>query len=404
MLRAASRSNLQLRSPLSEHAYLRYGSPMETTSIHIIGNQATQLMRLARKGEVIAAEPTDHHVIPDLGRPITGLGDLRANDLVSALGIGSHNPLKLLVPSDASRCWARKSGILTKVLSTPLPAGAFLELKTVRGNNAIQLPSNLRVFVSSPAMLLVDGASAGRRKAKDNPSEILRLFLRLLAFADECCGWYYRDPFNPATGSIAYDDWHACTRLTNPTDILLFLQEARNIDGLPLARMIAPHIIDGSGSPMETFLNHALTLPPRYAGLSMPKPLANKQLVLTDGERRQIDFRHESLRPDLQWPDFNTLVEYLGDEEHSSRSARVEDKNRMQDYAVSPYTAFMLMYDDVRSAAALGRTALMLANEFSRKGARKEAYRVRALLANPTFQYKQNVLMATLLPPIMRYQ
>jgi hypothetical protein len=153
---------------------------------------------------------------------------------------------------------------------------------------------------------------------------------------------------------------------------------------------------------METYLNHALVLPRKYAGLSMKRPLANKQLVLDEAHRRNL--KHGTLRPDLQWPEYKVLAEYLGEAEHASRRARVEDKNRMQDYASTPYTAFPLMFDDVKNATALNKTALMIGREFARHGAKNEPSRLKKLITDQTFLANQRVLISVLLPPVKRYE
>ena len=210
-----------------------------------------------------------------------------------------------------------------------------------------------------------------------------RAMLRLLVFADECCGSYYRDGECEAEGAYQYDDRDNCTRFTDADALLAYIDEVGMTHGKRLARMIAPHVIDLSGSPMETYVNHALTLPPRFGGLSMKSPLANKQLVVEESKWREL--KHALLRPDMQWPDYNMLVEYLGDKEHAGKPARLDDKNRMQDYATAQYTAYPLMYDDVRNVAALDSTAQMLAGEFVRRGLSGELDRIRKLLRNEDF-------------------
>ncbi|MDO4805923.1 MAG: hypothetical protein Q4A07_01610 [Coriobacteriales bacterium] len=110
-----------------------------------------------------------------------------------------------------------------------------------------------------------------------------------------------------------------------------------------------------------------------------------------------------SLRPDLQWPELRTLVEYLGDEGHASHDARVEDKNRMQDYVSSGYKPFFLMFDDVKSVSALNRTAMMLAHEFAKNGKKFEPYRLQRLFKDEEFAHRQAVLVSRMLPPVTRY-
>ena len=133
----------------------------------------------------------------------------------------------------------------------------------------------------------------------------------------------------------------------------------------------------------------------------MHEPLVNQHLVI--GENTKLLLKHKSIRPDLQWPEYQTLVEYIGDEPHASKKARIEDKDRLQDYATAGYTACSLMFDDVRNATALNRTAEMIARSLMQHGKRNELYRVRHLLKDDKFLSRQSQLIATLLPPVTRY-
>ncbi len=356
-------------------------------------------MRLARMGNVVTAKSAPGHVLSGFDKPLSSLVDLGADDLFSMMGISEQNPLELLVPSDTSRIW-RSTAVTrlhTTVLSAALPANSFLELMAGTGPDAVHWSPNTRVFISAPPLEIIYVA----QMAMATQTSDYRAFLRVLEFIDECCGTYVRDPFDPAAGEVSYDEREHPTNYVTPSDVIAYLQQTRGINGLLLARKAARQAISGSGSPMETCINHALTLPPKYAGLSLRKPIVNQQLVL-DGVRH-IDLKHETLRPDLQWPEYWTLAEYLGDKEHASKPARIEDKNRMQDYAKTPYTAFPLMYDDVKNATALNRTALMLGREFAKHGAKNEPGRLKKLMSDPTFLANQRVLMGVLLPPVSRY-
>ena len=132
----------------------------------------------------------------------------------------------------------------------------------------------------------------------------------------------------------------------------------------------------------------------------MEKPLANKQLRVDKSVRM---LRHDSLRPDFQWPERRTVAEYLGDAEHASKHARIEDKNRLQDYVSAGYRPFFLMFDDVRSVAALNDTAEMLAGEFAKRGKRGEPYRIRRRIREEGFCERQVALVSTLLSPMLRF-
>lgn len=376
---------------------------MENTTIHIAGHHATKLLRMARKGDLVLARPAPDHTLEDAGNAPRSIEELHAESLLGVLGVSGNDPLELLVSNDSFRIWQVENltCLRTRLLSVRLPPGAFLELVPGRGIDAPQWPTTTRVYVTSPSLSIVYAARAYEEAARRDGYDTLCAFLRVLAFIDECCGSYSRDPFSPNTSALWYDMPGSLTNFATLTDVAEFLKEARGIDGLPFARKVVRYAIDGSGSPMETCINHALTLPPKYAGLSMRKPLVNKQLVLNGSQGHSL--KHSSLRPDFQWPEYGVLAEYLGDDSHSSKGARIEDKNRMQDYATTPYTAFPLMFDDVKNAASLNRTALMLGNAFAKHGAPYEPQRLRKLMRDQAFLGKQRILLRTLLPPLVRY-
>lgn len=435
-----------------------------TACIHITGGQALKLLRAARAKELVTAVPCDSVRVRTTQGALESLNDLGISRLLSWLDIGPQNPLEVLVPDVGSRSWI--SCIKTKVLSRDVPQGAFLELASGMAHNAIIFPSDIQVFVDAPPLALVNEAHrlskitalklaslketaqrlfAQRQFAQTSPPkrtvslahrgngasllygtdnraailatsslcpedefrelkllEELAELLQLIALASEFCGSYARDPFQPMTKDCHHDEPHQCGRFVTPKELNEFLLAAPRMDGISLARLAAEYAIDESGSPIETLCNLAWTLPPRKAGLSMPKPLANKQIVVEDRHLRGL-LDQESLRPDLQWPEYHTLVEYLGDKDHASHNARVQDKNRLQNYVAAEYTPFFLMFDDVKNVAAINRTALRIARELQKHGKRREVSRVSRIIKSPGFRERQLKLMATLLPPVARY-
>lgn len=407
---------------------------METTCVHITGSQSIALMRAARAGDVVRAVPTEQTTIEPLPQSLASVRDLGIDDLLDWLNVHPGNPLTVLTSAADKR--THIPGVQVQSLSVALPPGVFLELRDGTGEHALHLPRNMHVFIDSPALALVQavrmldrrmlvagmnnvsgnkGASAsgkgapapgGGSSALDeytlaqlNQLE-LKKRIRLIAFASECCGSYARDPKNPHAGQVHFDPPGECGRFATPEQLRQVLAELRGVDGVVLAREVSRYAIDESGSPMETYLNLGLTLPPRLAGLSMAQPLANKQLQYKN--KRGILMRHKSIRPDLQWPEFHTLAEYLGDKDHESKGARIEDKNRLQDYLARDYTAFFLMFDDVRNVAALNATAERLAREFAKHGKTYEPYRIKRLIKNDKFHDRQITLVSTLLPPVSR--
>ena len=374
---------------------------MDKGIVCITGSQSCALMRMARIGRSLSAVHFYNGAAVPFDYRIHTVGDLHAEALLDMLHVDRQHPLEILVPSAKFR---RDSAMIrSRVLSIPLPDGAFLELKPgADPAKRISLPQSIRILIESPPLALLQGARTIQRLISCQGGNRLNGILRLMEFADECCGWYSRDPKNPRSGSISYDQPHKCTRLTTPETMRAFVEEISNVDGVRLARIAARHAIDEAGSPMEAYINHALALPPRFGGLSMRKPLANQQLRVDEATHAKL--KHHSLRPDLQWPEQHTLAEYLGDKNHAGRPARIEDKDRMQDYMTASFAAFPLMYDDVRNATSLGQTAEMIARELMRRGAKEELYNVRKLLRDEEFRIRQRILVGALLPPITHYE
>ena len=355
------------------------------------------LLRMGRVGKALSIVRCEDSTIAPLDDSVRDVDDLGAPALMQELGIDEAHPLRLLVPNIKSR--KKTKTIRTEVLGIDLPRGAFFEV--VPGNDSatrIEIPEHLRVFVESPALALVQFSRELRSKAKQGSISMLETKLRLLEFCDECCGYYRRDAKKPRTGKITYDRPNHPTNPATAEEIKSFLNELRFVDGLHLAREVANCVVDKLGSAMEGYLFHALTLPPRWGGLSMGKPLSNEQLQVSEGVWKML--KHKSLKPDIQWPEYRVLVEYLGDKEHASSSARKEDKNRMQDYAIARYSPFPLMFDDVRNADALNKTAEMIARELMRHGKEDELYRVRRYLKDDAFRDRQRTLIKVLLPPV----
>lgn len=357
-------------------------------------------MRAARKGDVIVAEPTRVGHTPGEALSVGELLNRGLEPLLLWLGISTTNPLRLLVPDASERRLLNQ--VATTSFSHALCDNALLELRT--GNDPEQrvvIPSSVRVLIDAPPLALTWASANMVKRIRMRTADELEATLRLIELASEFCGSYARNAMDPRTGACFFDKPHHEKPFTHLNELQENLHAMHGANGLRLARKVAGHAIDGSGSPMETYLNLALTLPPRLAGVSMARPLANHQLVVDEDIRPLID--HKSLRPDLQWPDYNTLAEFLGDESHASKSARVEDKNRIKDYVTAQYAPIILMFEDVRNQTALNQTIQAIARELMRNGKRGELYRVSRILEDKSFLARQQTLIKTLLPPITRY-
>lgn len=346
---------------------------------------------------MVVAEPVHLDRTPGQALSIGELGRLGLDPLLQWLGISEKRPLQLRVYSSEQR--RVLNGVVVTTLSHPLNGNALLELHT--GSDKEQrviIPESVRVFVDAPSLALIWACQNMTGRIRKNITDELEGTLRLIDLTNECCGLYARDPLKPRTDTCYYDKPNHGAPFTHLDQLRTDLAEMSAVHGLKQARVVAKYAIDNSWSSMETYINLALTLPPRLAGVSMQTPLMNRMLVVDDSLKSLIE--HKSLRPDLQWPDFNTLVEFLGDKSHASKSSRVEDKNRLQDYVRAKYSPIFLMFDDVRNVTALNQSIITIARELMRHGKHNELYRVQRILKDQEFYARQQTLVKTLLPPV----
>ena len=373
---------------------------MDTKTLHITGTQALMLHRAARVGEIVRAVPADVHTIAPPPLRAQTIDELGLTRLTEWLAVTGENPLHVLSPSADQRC--RTALVRSQVMRHELPSGSFLELTA--GNDAkksLVPSSDIRVIIDAPPLILTNMSQELSEMIHKGKIDELEARLRLIALGNELCGSYARDPFNPQVGHCHYDGIGECNRFFAPDEVRTTLSQMSGMKGVGRARHASQYTLDHSGSPMETYIDMALFLPPRLGGLGMPTPLLNKMLNVP--KETLAELKHASIRPDIQWPDFSTLAEYLGDKEHASKKARIEDKNRGQDYTTAGYASFFLMFDDVSNQNALNDTAKMLAGTLEARGATNALKRFERTHSKKGFIEKQTRLVATLLPPITRY-
>ena len=362
-------------------------------------------MRAARAGNVVTAARVAEPYVPKPPK-LASLDELGIDGLLTWLGVSGDEPLEILACDRESRC--RVAGVHSHILSTSLPSECALEVKQLLPSAAnkgaaspLHWDQETRVFIDAPSLALMHAAQRLERLVKAGKMVDLEAQLRLIALACEFCRSYARDPHNPLSANCHYDERGTCKRFVSPSELQAILLEFGRARGLTRARKAAQHALDHSGSPMETYLDLGLFLPPRLGGLSLRMPLLNQQIEVSDEVRKRL--RHKSLRPDMHWPDQHVLGEYFGDKEHANKSARVEDKNRLQDYATTGYAPVLLMYDDVRNATRLNQTAKRFARMLMERGVKNELYRINRILGSKEFKLNQRVLAKALLPPLMRY-
>ena len=261
-------------------------------------------MRMARRGEAVSATHAPDVRVAPMDKQLARGEDASLNSFLQAIaeGAGYGSPVapikpELLVPDDASRIW---SGAVRPLVVQP---------KCLRGHFLKSSLAQTRPQVCRFRLIF-----AFSLMARSSPWYGRRI---------RCNRWWRLEQWKALPRSSVF--WNSRTnvvvpiyaiqRIHEPARSLLmsetktpvlprrnscsrFLGEVRGLDGLAMVRSIAGHVIDLSGSPIESYFNHAMTLPPRLAGFSMRKPLANRQLVVEDDVAKLLI--HDSLRPDFQ--------------------------------------------------------------------------------------------------------
>lgn len=119
------------------------------------------------------------------------------------------------------------------------------------------------------------------------------------------------------------------------------------MNGKALAAHALQHVLDGSGSPMETKVALMLTLPAQVGGFGLPTPALNAQVSLA--AEAIAGFGREKLRPDLWWDRFNLALEYDSSLSHADSSALGRDVRRRRAYTLSGITELPISTGDVAS-------------------------------------------------------
>ena len=362
--------------------------------VFIGGSSARLLRRMARLGKGLRLEPSNL-VRPEAPCPMEGpyasLGSLGIGGICSLLGADVAHPLELLVPTQSKR--VRAKGVHCRVCSAELPEGSFQRL--VQEDGALWDPS-VELLVESPALSFLMTARQMRQLVLKGILDEQRADLSLLRLAVEECGSYALDPWHPRDGGF-------CRGLSPQlfaNDLRAYLREAHGLRGAKHAVRAAGLVFDGADSPMEAFVNAALTVPPHLGGLGLVRPVANHSIGLKD--MRELGLVHVShITPDLLWPKpLMIIIEYLGKEPHEGQEAQDEDMGRIQDYQALGYLVFPLTYRHVRTPLEFNKMALRLATAMDDRGARGVRAWVEELLEDEDFLARQRVLFATLLPAV----
>lgn len=203
--------------------------------------------------------------------------------------------------------------VVTHVWSGQIPAGSFY----LRGSN---------VYIESPEFIFLHAAT------------ILEL-PELIALGDELCGLY------------SFDDreergFRKRTRpLLQKARLERYLQQAAGCPGCKLARQALRFIVERSASPMETFDEMTMCLPYRLGGYSLPVPVMNERVDLTDRGSRIA--RKRTCYLDMGYSAVFLDIEHHGKYDHSTAEEIDADRARVNGLKEMGFEVIELTADQV---------------------------------------------------------
>ena len=366
----------------------------------IFGSSAIRLHREARRNNGIRLVASDITRIPRAasGRAFSTDG-FSIPEIAVLCPESTRSPIDLLVPKASDRI--RANGVRCSVRSGELPTGSYLQLEFDdsvfhRGAGLANINQN-RYYVDSPELTVVTMAGHLAHRVHAGRISNQMAFVSLFELCAEMCGTYARHPMLPRSGECAF--W--TKPIASSEAIRSTIESLSHMDGLALAKKVAPWIFDNSASPMETLHFGAVSLAPRFGGLSIDRPKMNTPLFPTEQQRRLM--RHQTLRPDLSWPELKVAIEHNGREWHDFAGKRDDDDARIQDYQLCGWKVFPVRYRDVRNQTQFNKFALRLCKSLEEASGKNVMRRVTALMRDDDFLQRQAALLSMLLPPVMHY-
>ncbi|MBQ9005541.1 MAG: DUF559 domain-containing protein [Atopobiaceae bacterium] len=174
---------------------------------------------------------------------------------------------------------------------------------------------------------------------------------RLLFLGMELCGRYGID------GDVFLRK-QACS-----TDMLLAVaREERGVHGKKRALAIAPRVLDGSASPMESALTLILSSDCEQGGFGLPRPTLNHALPVEGAARALWD--DDFITPDMLWEDVKLVVEYDSNLHHSASRRIARDARRRDVLEEMGYRVITVGTEQMGNYLELERIARIIAARF----------------------------------------
>lgn len=303
-----------------------------------------------------------------------------------------ERPLCVVVPSrkDALRAsWA--SNVLIR--PTSVPAGSFVEVGA-----GIQIPCPELLFLQMGARMM--------------PAIHL-------AFGLELCGSFSRDAQRPVDGSTRY----GIPSATDMAHILVYLGQCRSVQGISMARRLAPYLSDNAWSPMEAVMASLLALPFEDLGYDLAPLTLNRRIVggkQTPGARDSrvpdilftgtpvgfnydgfehlgIDEVVESAIQAALDPGDSDLSRQLSAARGKVRAKYVDDNRRDRELLAQGMQVIPVTYEDLVEEGGMDQLVLWAIGRIEVAGGRDLSHQ-RNMLGSSALAYRRQLLVWSLLP------
>ena len=304
------------------------------------------------------------------------------------LGQTPQSEWDVLVSSSKHR--TRGTNVRSTMLSQAIPDDSFLELELPPG--ALQntgLPADLRVFIDSPELSLLNSAAFLQRRINDGSLDQQVAFARLFGLTCEFFGSYGRPPLRPMDGEVIY----GLEPLSSNRRLTSYLEQCGGARGVQLARSVSQHGVDMIASPLEALVYALLELPPRRGGIGFPKLLANARLDLSEAGTE-----HHVLTPDLWSPELGLAIECDGRSVHAEGDSFVEDRRRIRDYQNLGLRVLPVTYNEVRNLTASEGMLRQTIDIVSDRLSPQMRWRLKGYVDDEGVRAKRALLLAGLLP------
>ncbi len=133
------------------------------------------------------------------------------------------------------------------------------------------------------------------------------------------CGYYTRNECGKSNP-------HKLEPISNPEQILAFLESAKSFHGVKPLRRIVDYVLPYSRSIKETQLALQLCLPNHLHGFALPKPQLNYRIDIPFAERAMLGA--DSYTVDFCWPKYRLAMEYDSEAFHGESNRKADAKRR----------------------------------------------------------------------------